>query len=40
MLEFIKEEILNVRFSESGSGPEPEPKSVPESEPVRISDQN
>ena len=44
MLEFIKEEILNVRFSESepGSEPgsEPEPESVPESEPERILNQN
>ena len=44
MLEFIKEGILNMRFS--GSEPEPEPgsepesESVPESEPERISNQN
>ena len=40
MLEFIKEWILNVRFSESGPGPEPGPESVPESESERISNQN
>ena len=42
MLEFIKEEILNMRFSKSEPGPEsePGPKPVPESEPERISNQN
>ena len=40
MLEFIKKEILNVRFSESGPGPESEPEPVPDSELERISNQN
>ena len=42
MLEFIKEEILNMEFSESESGSESEPVlgPVPESEPERISNQN
>ena len=44
MLEFIKKEILNMRFSgsESESGPEPESesKSVPESKSERILNQN
>ena len=46
MLEFIKEEILNVKFPGSEPGPGPEPGSgpvpgpVPESEPERISNQN
>ena len=42
VLEFIKEEILNVGFPGSGSepGPEPESEPVPESEPERILNQN
>ena len=40
MLEFIKKEILNVKFSESEPESEPEPESVSESEPERISNQN
>ena len=48
MLKFIKEEILNVKFPESGPGPEPGPEPEPEpesgpvseSEPERISNQN
>ena len=38
MLKFIKEEILNVRFSGSEPGSESEPESESESE--RISNQN
>ena len=42
MLKFIKEEILNMRFSGSESGPESElvPEPVPESESERISNQS
>ena len=40
MLEFIKEEILNVGFPGSGPGPEPVSEPVPESEPEGISNQN
>ena len=42
MLEFIKEEILNMRFSElrSESGPGPGSEPVSESEPEKILNQN
>ena len=42
MLEFIKEGILNMRFSElrPGSGPGLGPESVPESKSEKISNKN